>query len=144
MQIVVHWEVPDNPNLGRQWNALVRRMGCPQVFYTYEWAIAVSRTCVGEQRPLLICGYENEELVGVAALALDSKRRAYFLGAVTADYCDFIVSPVHRKEFLQDAFSELRTMGIGDVRLANLPADAESMELLKAVAAASNYRLFAR
>ncbi len=43
LRIVMHREIPDDPTLRRQWNELLGQMEQPQVFYTYEWALAVDR-----------------------------------------------------------------------------------------------------
>ena len=49
-------------------------MECPEVFYTFEWALAVSRAYRDSITPLLILAYEQDSLVGVAALATDEAQ----------------------------------------------------------------------
>ena len=71
MRLVLHREIPDDDILARQWNQLVCRMECPEVFYTYEWSLAVSRAYRESVTPLLILAYQQDALVGVAALAAD-------------------------------------------------------------------------
>jgi len=36
-------EIPEDVNLRQQWNALVKRVDRPEVFYTYDWSLAVQR-----------------------------------------------------------------------------------------------------
>ena len=91
MHLVLHREIPEDKALGRQWNDLVQQMERPEVFYTYEWALAVYRAYHSTIMPLLVLAYEGESLVGVAALATGvSQERGFFLATTTADYCDFI------------------------------------------------------
>src|SRR5208282_940327 len=101
MRIVVHRNIPDDPWLQRQWNALVQEMESPEVFYTYQWASAVSRTLGDSLVPMLVLGYEGEKLTGVAALATDPAiKQASFLTGATADYCDLVSHPEDRAEML--------------------------------------------
>src|SRR5271167_1527543 len=96
----------------------------PEVFYTHEWALAVSRAYHASITPLLMLAYQQESLVGVAALAMDaSQKGATFIAGTTADYCDFVSRPELRSEFLELVFSELRDLKIRMLVLANLPAD---------------------
>ena len=44
-------EIPEDANLRQQWNALVQRVDQPQVFYTYEWSLAVHRAYHSTLRP---------------------------------------------------------------------------------------------
>jgi len=60
VRLVTLREIPEDQNLRNQWNALVREMECPQVFYTYEWAMAVQRAYGGSLVPLLMLAYEGE------------------------------------------------------------------------------------
>ena len=43
MRLVLHREIPEDNILAGQWNQLVQQMEFPEVFYTYEWSLAVSR-----------------------------------------------------------------------------------------------------
>jgi hypothetical protein len=76
LRIAVHSEVPNDPALRRDWNGLVHAMERPQVFYTYEWAMAVQQAYRGEMPVLLLLGYEGDALKGVAALTLDRNRKS--------------------------------------------------------------------
>ena len=53
VRLVVLQEIPEDANLRQQWNALVQRVDQPQVFYTYEWSLAVQRAYHAMLRPLL-------------------------------------------------------------------------------------------
>src|SRR5690348_18198132 len=102
-------------------------MESPQVFYTWEWARAVT-TGYSRTKPLIITGHRDGELAGVLALASENDgRAASFLSATTADYCDFVSAPEDRAEFVQFAIDELRKVRISDIRLANLPADSATV-----------------
>ena len=143
MRLVLHREIPDDDILARQWNELVCHMECPEVFYTYEWALAVSRAYRESVTPLLILAYEQDALVGVAALAAD-KVQTSFLAGMTADYCDFVSSPELRQEFITAVLAELRRLGAPTLVLANLPADSTSATALRLSADLRGYNLFSR
>ena len=85
MRLVLHREIPENIEV--QWNALVLQMERPEVFYTHEWALAVSRAYRASVTPRLFLAYEQDSLVGLVALATDlEQRNVFFLSASTADY----------------------------------------------------------
>jgi CelD/BcsL family acetyltransferase involved in cellulose biosynthesis len=144
--LVVLGEIPEDENLRRQWNALVERVEQPQVFYTYEWALAVSRAYSATLRPLLFLAYAEEKaLCGVAALATDpSGKEASFLCATTGDYCDFLSLPEEKLGLVSGVLSELVRLGIGAASLANLPADSTTMNVLRTAASQRGYFCFAR
>jgi len=138
--------MPEDAILRRQWDALVLSVERPQVFYTYEWALAVHRAYNASLRPLVFLAYdEQNSLCGIAALASDAGgNRVSFLGATTGDYCDFLSVPGQRSQFLRAVLGELRSRGIGEITLANLPADSLSVAALRQAARESHYRCFMR
>lgn len=142
----MHREIPDDKLLACQWNALVRQMERPEVFYTYEWALAVSRAYRDSVTPLLILAYEQDSLVGVAVLATDTARReAFFLADATADYCDFVSSTARRLEFVNQILAdELQRLKLPAFVAASLPADSVTSCALKAVTQAHGYKTFSR
>jgi len=145
MQIVLHKGIPDEARFREQWNALVHTMECPQAFYTWEWAEAVSRAYSNSLQPVVFAAYGEGSLIGVVALSLDPEcKQASFLTASTADYCDFISAPADRRQFIQEVVTELRRMGIVELRMANLPADSASAEGMQAAARTSGYSVFVR
>jgi CelD/BcsL family acetyltransferase involved in cellulose biosynthesis len=88
---------------------------------------------------------EHESLCGVAALAADSEgKEASFLSATTGDYCDFLSSPEDKPAFVVAVLAELRKQGIGNVILANLPADSGTVATLRNASPKSGYRCFTR
>src|SRR5581483_20488 len=96
LRVIVSREVPADDGLRASWNSLLDEMENAQVFYTYEWAIAVQRAYAPILKPLIFLFYEEDKLVGVAPLATFlSGRRAFFLTATTADYCDILSNPEH-------------------------------------------------
>jgi CelD/BcsL family acetyltransferase involved in cellulose biosynthesis len=131
--------------LAQQWDDLVGQMECPEVFYTYEWALAVSRAYRDSITPLLMLAYEQDSLVGVAALAIDrSHRETFFLAGATADYCDFVSSPGLRRELLECILAELRMLGMPMLVLANLPASSATVGALGPSADFRGYNLFSQ
>jgi CelD/BcsL family acetyltransferase involved in cellulose biosynthesis len=144
LRIVLHRAVLDDDVLRRQWNDLVPQMEQPEVFYTYEWALAVFRAYGGQLIPLLFLAYEEDSLVGLVALATNSSQETVFLTGTTADYCDFICHPQRRKELVDAVFAMLQELGSPRLQLANLPAHSATVPALKAIAQASDYQSFFR
>ncbi len=144
MRIVLHRTVPDDDVLRRQWNELVQRMERPEIFYTYEWAMAVYRAYGLQLVPLLLLAYENDTFIGLAALATNASQEIVFLSNTTADYCEFISHPQRRAELLDAVFAELKKMDAGFLSLANLPADSVTSRELKRTAHKYGYSVFAR
>ena len=61
LRLVVLTEIPEDAELRQQWNALVDRVDRPQVFYTYEWSLAVQRAYSSTLHPLRYCGLRRCE-----------------------------------------------------------------------------------
>ena len=121
LELTVHRQIPENDDLRRQWNGLVLRMESPEVFYTYEWALAVQRGYGTSVKPLLLLGYEGAELVGVASLATSANERPVtFLAATTADYCDFVCAAERNLEFVELVQKALKKIA-PDLVLASVP-----------------------
>jgi len=144
LRLVFLSEIPEDAELHRQWNELVLAGDRPQVFYTYEWALAVYRAYRETLNPLLFLGYEGERLCAIAVLAVDSAGNVSFLCANTADYCDFIASPEHKLEFISHVLGDLRRRGQRRVTLTNLPADSATVSALPQASRENGYHLFAR
>jgi CelD/BcsL family acetyltransferase involved in cellulose biosynthesis len=145
LRLVLHSELPDDAVLRHQWNELVGHMECPEVFYTYEWALAASRAYRDSVTPLFMMAYEQDSLVGVVALAIDNaSRETRFLGSATADYCDFVSSSTRRAEFVDLVFQELRRLKIPALLAANLPADSATSRVLTAIRRVHGYVTFSR
>src|SRR5260370_11966271 len=90
-----------------------------EVFYTCEWALAMQSAYQASLSPLLFLGYEGDDLVGVASLAMDvAEENVTFLAATTADYCDVLTHPRRRDEFVDAVFAELAKIKL---RLIPLP-----------------------
>ena len=112
MRLIWMQELPQEQHLREQWNALVFQMEKPEIFYTWEWAAALTRSYGSGIDPWIAMAYEDDELVGVAALARTSTSEAVFLAGNTADYCDFVSLPERRREFVSQVLSALREQGI--------------------------------
>jgi Acetyltransferase (GNAT) domain len=146
LRLVLLQEIPEDENLRRQWNELVRSVDQPQVFYTYEWSLAVQRAYRATLPPLLFLAYdESESLCGVASLAGGRDRSSgSFLCATTGDYCDFIALPEYKRAFVAAVLADLKRQGIGDVTLTNLPADSNTVAAIRKALPQNGYFCFAR
>jgi len=145
LRLILLREIPDDAKLRQQWNALVQRVDRPQVFYTYEWSLAVQRAYHATLHPLLFLAYEEDFLCGVVALAADDGVSGVsFLCAATGDYCDFLSLPEQKTAFVAGVLAELRKQRIGEVTLTNLPADSNTVAALKNASVQNGYRCFAR
>src|SRR5438270_8177955 len=110
LEVLTH--IPGDECFRRSWNDLVKEMECPEVFYTYEWAVAVQRAYAQFIRPLVFLLREHGALRGIAALASDSTgKQAFFLNATTADYCDFVSRPLDRDMFIRGVMRQLKNEG---------------------------------
>jgi CelD/BcsL family acetyltransferase involved in cellulose biosynthesis len=131
--------------LHRQWNSIVLQTKQPQVFYTCEWALAMQSAYAASLTPLLLLGYEGDELVGVASLATDrTGREISFLAGTTADYCDFLTLAAWRDEFIAAVFGEIARRKLEKVVLANFPADSQNLASIRRAAKAQDIYFFAR
>jgi CelD/BcsL family acetyltransferase involved in cellulose biosynthesis len=145
MRIVLHRDIPDDPLLREQWNALVQEMESPEVFYTHQWALAVRRAFGESLAPTLVLTYEGEKLTGVAALATDAAHEtASFLAGASADYCDLLSHPDRRAELLDAVLAELGRAGLASIVLTSLPAESTTIKALRAAARTHGYHLFVR
>ena len=146
LRLVVLKEIPEDAELRRQWNALVDRVERPQVFYTYEWSLAVQRAYSSTLHPLLILAYDDaDSLYGVAALATGSdSHSASFLCATTGDYCDFLSEATQKAEFMIAALRELTKRKIRRIALANLPADSSTLPMLQKSGRECGFHCYAR
>jgi CelD/BcsL family acetyltransferase involved in cellulose biosynthesis len=145
LRIILKREIPDDPDLCRQWNAVAMQMESPQVFYTCEWALAVQKAYREQFTPLLLLGYDENNLVGIASLATRrSHNEVTFLSSTTADYCDFLSISRLSTEFLKAVLTELRNHSLTSIVLANLPADSSTTDALHLAAADCGFRVFAR
>jgi CelD/BcsL family acetyltransferase involved in cellulose biosynthesis len=142
---VIH-EIPEQSSLREQWNALAFRSEQPQVFYTYEWALAVQRAYSSRLKPLLFLARDrNDSLSGIAALATDcSGKGASFLCATTGDYCDFLSLPEHRDTFVRLVLAELKRSAVRETVFTNLPADSATVMALKKGSRLCRFLIFAR
>jgi CelD/BcsL family acetyltransferase involved in cellulose biosynthesis len=142
LRVVRLREIPEDPALLAQWNDLIYQTEHPQVFYTWEWALAMQSAYRTSRKPCVLAGYDGGTLVGIACLSLDaSEKNASFLSATTADYCEFLSSPERRAEFVAAVFAELRQMRVSNIQLANVPVDSATAVALNV--AAKKYALHA-
>ncbi len=146
MRVTVLKEIPEDPDLSEAWNTLVLAMDNPEVFFTYQWALAASRGFQKNLSPLLFLMYEADELAGVAALAVDrtAPRAAFFLTSSTADYCDLVSAPQNRKAVMVALLHEIQHLGLSDLVLTNVPANSATLRELPGVAGSSRFYVASR
>jgi CelD/BcsL family acetyltransferase involved in cellulose biosynthesis len=146
LRLVLLKQIVENENLRHQWNALVQRTEDPQVFYTYEWALAVQRAYSDELAPRIWLAYDGQDsLCGVAALAKSVVEDQFsFLCATTGDYCDFLSAPEDRSALVKAVLRELRNEGARKVTLTNLPADSPTFQAIEEQTRGSGYYCFQR
>lgn len=144
LRIVLHNQIPEDPELHRQWNDLALQTERPEVFYTCEWALAVQHAYRGFLKPLLFLGYEGDRLVGVASLANNVERSIGFLAATTGDYCEFLTEPQRRAEFVDAVFTELGKTKANSIVLTNLPENSATPPALLAAARQHDFHLHMR
>src|SRR5580698_10049607 len=120
-------------------------MDRPEVFYTWEWAVSVQTAYQASLHPLLLLGYEEGGLVGVASLATDAVNKTVsFLAANTADYCDFLSPTENRPQFAEAIFAEVANANPNMIILANLPEDSATPSALQEAARKHSFHLFRR
>ncbi len=145
MRVVALRKIPEESSLLRQWDDLVLQMERPEVFYTSEWALAVQSAYQASLKPLLFLGYDGGDLVGLASLGTDAgEQNVSFLGATTADYCEFLSHPQRRAEFVDKVLAELRQFGARNLMLASLPADSATSAAVHAAAKKYGFHLYIR
>lgn len=146
MQVTVLKEIPEDPDLSEAWNTLVLAMDNPEVFFTYQWALAASRGFQQRMSPLLFLMHDSGQLAGVVALAIDpnAPRAAFFLTSSTADYCDIVSTPSNRKAVLLALLQEIKNLGLNDLVLANVPANSATLKELPSVAGSRHFHLTSR
>jgi CelD/BcsL family acetyltransferase involved in cellulose biosynthesis len=132
LRIALYTEIPADPAFRAQWNLIAMEMERPEVFYTCEWALSIQSAYAVSLKPLLLAGYEGDQLVGIASLATDVTGRAVsFLAATTADYCDFLSAPGLRENFIAAVLTKLQEGNFLSLTLANLPADSPTTQALR-------------
>jgi len=145
LRLLLLKQIPEDADLRRQWNELVARTAQPQVFYTYEWALAVQRAYAETLHPLLFLAYdERDSISGLVALARTDGEQVSFLCATTGDYCDFISLPENKQDFIASVLAELKKQGTGKVVLTNLPDDSDTVPALRQASSQYGLHYFAR
>ena len=146
LRLTVLEGIPEDASLRGAWNELALKVDRPQVFYTFDWSMAVQLAYRATLHPLVFLSFDSEGgLRGVVALATHGDAsQASFLCANTGDYCDFLSLPDDKPAFVVDVMSELRKRGIRDLTLTNLPADSTTMAALRRASADHGYHMFPR
>jgi CelD/BcsL family acetyltransferase involved in cellulose biosynthesis len=146
VEISVLEKIPEDPEIVLAWNRLAFQMDRPEVFFTHQWALAVSRAFSESLAPLTVLAYESGRLVGVAAMATNRGARdaVVFLTASTADYCDVVSQPEARGAVLTAVLAALDSRGVRNVTLANVPADSQTLTAIQRAASSRRFHLHRR
>jgi CelD/BcsL family acetyltransferase involved in cellulose biosynthesis len=145
LRVVLHRQIPEDAKLHRQWNGVVLQVERPEVFYTYEWAMAMQSAYQASLTPLLFLAYQGDHLVGVASLATDvAGSSVSFLAGTTGDYCEFLSPPNLRAEFVDAVFAELGSMKLRFIALASLPEESATLPALRHAAGKNGFHVFIR
>jgi CelD/BcsL family acetyltransferase involved in cellulose biosynthesis len=137
-------QIPEDPELRRDWNLLVQQMEEPEIFFTFEWALAVQRAYCKSLTPVIFLAYDGDRLVGVVALAKRATGETVFLASDTGDYCDFLSASSVRHEFVSSVFAALKNRTATPIVLTNVPADSASVSAISDGASMAGYRLHMR
>ena len=146
MRVTVLKEIPEDTDLCAAWNSLVFVMENPEIFFTYQWALAASRGFRKNLYPLLFLIHDSGQLAGVAALAVDSRapRAAFFLTSSTADYCDILSAPENRRAVLLALLKEIQNLGFRDLVLASVPSTSVTLKEIPGVAGSNGFYITSR
>lgn len=147
MRITLHRHIPEDAELRQRWNTLALQTESPQIFYSFDWALAMQEAYVRSLKPLCLIAREDnsDEIVGIASLASDESGKVVsFLAGNTADYCDFLSRPSRRAAFLNALFEEIKQLQPEQLVLANLPADSQTGAEVENAARAHGFYCFAR
>jgi CelD/BcsL family acetyltransferase involved in cellulose biosynthesis len=146
VRVTVLKEIPEDSDLSAAWNTLVLAMENPEVFFTYQWALAASRGFQNHLSTLLFLVYDFDQLAGVVALAIDPRapRAAFFLTSSTADYCDIVSTPENRRAVVLALLEEFKKLGLSDLVLANVPANSATLQELPGVAGSQRFYVTSR
>jgi CelD/BcsL family acetyltransferase involved in cellulose biosynthesis len=145
VQIQILKSIQDEGNLRDQWDNLVLKMEVPQVFFTYEWALAVERAFRSSVEPWIFTFGKNDQLIGVAALASvpAEHKKLFFLGSSTGDYCDIVSAPEDRNDVVIALLAALGKHQVREIALANIPEESGTIGALSQ-SRSSGYWLLSR
>lgn len=150
MQIKRLSDKKDFLGLQSQWDTLLEESGIENVFLSWEWVRVWWEIFSGPADEFfLLCGYDNEKLIGIAPLFLRAGciRKISFLGsgAACADCLSFIVTSAYEQMFIK------RCLGFLDqyrrqwdvVVLEGFHAQEQAMETLRRSAGTRRWLLAA-
>lgn len=119
MEFQQHSSFKDFADHQINWNLLLSKSATQVPFLTYEYQRAWWHTRGGGEWPqesnlVIIAGYQDDQLVGVAplfhSLNLEGKPALMFVGAIeVSDFLDFIGEPSQLPEFIKGLFDFLQS-----------------------------------
>jgi CelD/BcsL family acetyltransferase involved in cellulose biosynthesis len=146
VKVTVLDEIPEDPEIVLAWNNLVSRMARPEIFFTYQWALAAGRAFSDTLCPLTFLVHESGELRGVAAMAAtrESPNSIFFFTASTADYCDIVSEPEDRPAVLAALLDEMNKRRIQNLVFANVPAESNTLQAIAEAAPSHGFHIHDR
>ena len=126
----------------QDWNALVQKSSTNTPFQLYEylkgWWDHKGGGEWNEGKLLIVCGYQDGELVGIAPLfhtVYGGRNTILFLGSIEiSDYLDFIYNPEAGPDFITQTLAflkENKSPDFENLLLVNLPESSPTIKLLK-------------
>ena len=147
IRIEVLTEFPAQTEWAEAWTALMEHAGNDEVFCAYEWMKACAEFD-REGQPLILTGYDQERLIGLAPFTRRRIRRGVvtsrvieFLALPWADYCDVIAAPETRAEFIEQCLAYLQHEAEpwDELRLGNLAEGSLTANLFSELARARGW-----
>ncbi|HEY1802779.1 MAG TPA: GNAT family N-acetyltransferase [Terriglobales bacterium] len=145
IQVALLKSIEGEDALREEWNQLVSRAEIPQIFLTFEWALAVERAFPFSLEPWIFILRKKNVLIGCAALAScpGEHNKIFFLGASTGDYCDIVSAPNDRGVVVTAILGALHDRRVREIDLTNIPAESATVKVISQ-SGHSNYRSSSR
>ena len=89
--------------------------------------------------PVILTGYRDGKLIGIAPLNVQKKTARFIGGENVCDYQDMVVAPNHHYEFLEAILSHLKKRGIRFLQLGTLRPDSIALTELPNLAKQMGY-----
>ena len=136
-------------SLRDEWERLILNSYNPSITQSWEW-MKTWWDVYGEERKLLVlCGYKDGKLVGIAPLSVGKERTSYFKGlkyktvwflgsgrtkarGVLSEYIDFVIEQGNEEDFINGFLRYMSDYSSWDeIILDNISVESTSPRLLK-------------